>query len=276
VFGCNTFFPLQNAGMRAWVNLSNSSYHGGQLVIRRPVTNGWGFDFNYTLSHSIDIASGAESGAGNGEGGTLLQDSFNPKASRASSDFDIRHNITANGLVELPFGRGKRFAPNAPGWLDQIIGGWQVSLLMRYRSGLPESISNGGVYPTNYLNSALAVLRPGRQMPETGVGYNQNGNPSLFKSTTVIENFMGQYPGTVGSRNLLRGAPLLNFDLALGKQFRLPFEGHAIQFRAEAFNAFNNVNFEDPSLTLQNPGIFGQFTRARDARVMQFALRYQF
>jgi hypothetical protein len=275
VFGCNTFFPLQNAGMRVWVNASNASYHAAQLVLRRPVTNGWGFDFNYTMSHSIDISSVSESGAGNG--GAVIQNSFDPSSSRASSDFDIRHNITANSVVELPFGKGKHWLRNAPGLLDAFVGGWQASVLTRYRTGMPLSISNGGAYPTNYLNSAIAVLRPGATMPETGVGYNQNGNPSLFRTTTSATNaFMGQYPGRVGTRDIVRGAGMINFDLSLAKYFKMPFEGHRIQVRGEAFNAFNNVNFTSPSLSLTSPANFGQFASTMPARVMQFALRYEF
>ena len=168
VTGCNTFFPFQNASMRAWVSNANASY----LVLRRPVTNGWGFDF----THPPDILSVAESGAGNGA--TVIQKSFNPKASYGSSDLDIRHNITSNKVVELPFGKGKSFLNSAPGWVHQFVGGWQITALTRYRNGLPRTISNGGVYPTNYL--------------------------------------------------------------------------------AEAFNAFNNVNFGDPARSLANPGNFGQ------------------
>jgi hypothetical protein len=273
--GCNTFFALQNAGNVAWTNAGRSSYHGGQLVLRRPVSNGWGFDFNYTLSHSIDITSTAESAAGTGGG--VIQDSFNPQAFRGSSDFDARHYITANTVVELPFGKGKRFLTDAPAWMNQIAGGWQTSLLWRYRSGLPTTITNGGVYPTNYLNSAIAVLRPGTAMPDNGVGYNQAGNPSIFRATNQAAGaFMGQYPGTTGTRAILRLAPMSNFDLSLGKYFTLPIESHRLQFRAEAFNAFNTVNFTTTSLSLANPTTFGQFTDVMAPRVIQFALRYEF
>jgi hypothetical protein len=271
-YGCNTFFARQNAGMLAWVNASNPAFHGGELVLRRPVTNGFGFDFNYTFSKSMDIASGSESG-----GTSTIQDTFNPGASRAVSDFDIRHNITANSVYELPFGKGKAFFQNASGWADQIIGGWQVSGLTRFRSGLPLTISTGGVYPTNYLNSSLAILKPGATLPQTSVGFNEIGVPAVFANTSAVNSFYGQYPGTVGSRNLIRGPKQITVDLSLGKYFKTPFEGHRVQFRAEAFNAFNTVNWNNPSsLTLANPTTFGQITAAGDARVMQFALRYEF
>lgn len=272
VYGCNTFFARQNAGMLAWVNASNPAFHGGELVLRRPVTKGWGFDFNYTFSKSMDIASGSESG-----GTSTIQDTFNPNASRSVSDFDIRHNITANTVMELPFGKGKMFMNSAPGWAQQFVGGWQISALTKFRSGLPLTISTGGVYPTNYLSSSLAILKPGATLPQTQVGFNEIGVPGVFPQTSVVKNFYGQYPGTVGARNLIRGPKQLNTDLSLGKRFMLPFEGHTIQVRAEAFNAFNNVNWDNPSsLTLANPTTFGQITAAAEARVIQFALRYEF
>ena len=162
-----------------------------------------------------------------GVGGGVIQDSFNPTNFRGSSDFDIRHNITANGVVELPFGKGKPMLGSAPGWLNQIVGGWQASTLWRFRTGNPLSISNGGIYPTNYLNSALGQLRPGASLPENTAGYNANGNPSIFRTTnTAAGAFMGQYPGTSGTRALIRGAGMSNFDLSLGKFFGLPWEGH--------------------------------------------------
>jgi hypothetical protein len=275
VFGCNTFFALQNAGLKAWVNASNSAFHGGQLVIRRPVTKGWGFDFNYTLSHSIDIQSSAESGSGNN--GAVIQDTFSPKASRASSDFDIRHNASANTVIELPFGTAKPFLGNIPAWANQIIGGWQVSSLVKYRSGMPVNITNGGVYPTNYLSAALAVLRPGTPMPANGVGFDQSGNPSVFRNTNASQAFMGQYPGTVGTRGIIRGPQFFNLDMSISKTFPLKWEHQRVQFRAEAFNALNKVNFNNPTtLSLANPSTFGQLTSAQDPRVMQFALRYEF
>jgi hypothetical protein len=91
---------------------------------------------------------------------------------------------------------------------------------------------------------------------------------------------MGQYPGSVGTRNMIRGPGVINFDISAAKRFRLPFEGHSLQLRGEAFNAFNNVNFSDATadvtLTLNTPGNFGQLSKAEDARVMQFGLRYEF
>jgi hypothetical protein len=226
------------------------------------------------MSHSIDNSSAPEAGAG--ASGAVIQDSFDYGAWRGSSDFDIRHNITGNGLYELPFGKGKAFASNVPGWADQVIGGWQLSTIMRYRSGLPTTISNAGIYPTNYLNAAIAILAPGAVNPPGGMTYNQNNNPAVYGNTSSIRSFAGQYPGLTGARAITRLDNLVNFDLAVAKYFRLPWEGHKIQFRAEAFNAFNHADFFDAQLRLDRPATFGEYQRATAPRVMQFALRYEF
>ena len=75
---------------------------------------------------------------------------------------------------------------------------------------------------------------------------------------------------------IFRLAPMTNFDIAVAKSFLLPWEGHRIQFRAEAYNAFNTVNFTNPSLALYNPSTFGEFQSTTPPRELQFALRYEF
>ena len=69
---------------------------------------------------------------------------------------------------------------------------------------------------------------------------------------------------------------LVNFDIAVAKSFRMPWEGHKLQFRAEAFNAFNHVNFYDPVLDINSTSTFGQFQKDYAPRVMQGSLRYSF
>ena len=272
--GCNTFFPLQNAGNKTWVNAGNSSFHAMAITLRRRFSSGLAFDFNYTWSHSIDTSSAPEGGAG--ASGAVIQDSFNPGAFRGPSDFDARHQINANLLYELPFGPNKLLLNHAPKFVNQVVGGWQVSMLSRYRSGLPTTITDNGLYPTNYLTSALVILQPGLTAPVSGPGLDQKGVPSIFRSTTAANSYIEQYPGGTGTRGILTLASMKNFDIALAKTFALPWEGHRLQFRAEAFNAFNNVNFYNPNLSVASSAVFGEFQNATPARVMQLALRYEF
>lgn len=273
ITGCNTFFALQNAGMQTWTNAGFANFHGMTLSLRRPLSRGFGWDFNYTWSHSIDNSSAVESGAGSS--GAIIQDSFDYSSFRGSSDFDIRHNITGNTVVEVPFGRGKRFLGNVNPFLNQIVGGWELGVIARYNSALPTTISNAGVYPTNYLNSAVAIVKPGATV-ETQMGLNEAGNPSIFANRSAVNNFVGQYPGQTGTRAIIRLNSMLNFDANFAKRFFLPFEGHSLQLRGEMFNALNNVNFTNPVLRLDRASQFGEFQSAMPARVVQFAMRYEF
>jgi hypothetical protein len=273
VTGCNTFYPLQAAGLPTWTNAGYSTYNAATISIRHSLSSGLAFDFNYTLSHSIDNSSGAESGAGTG--GAILQDAFNVNAFRGSSDFDARHNITADALYELPVGKGKLLLRNANKFVDEVLGGWQLSTIFRYHSGLPSTIGAGGVYPTNYEYSAITNLLAGAPN-QYGKYIDNNGLPSLFANTSASLNYFQQAGGTTGTRAIVRLPGFQNFDIALMKSFKLPWEGHRLQFRGEAFNAFNHTNFYNPVLDVNSAATFGEFQSAYPARVIQLSLRYAF
>jgi hypothetical protein len=269
---CWTFYTPQASGINAWNNNGAASYNGATVTLRRPFSKGFSFDFNYTLSHSIDRGGGAESGAG--VYGGIMLDPYSNTAYRGSSDFDARHEINANVLYELPFGKGKWLLNNAGPVLNQIVNGWQISMIQRYRSGLPSSVFYGGVYPTNF--SFGAVAYPIGAYSYGTSTYDQKGNPSVFGSTSAASNWLPMYAGSVGTRAAIRLAGFMNFDIAVAKSFQLPWESQRIQFRAEAFNAFNNVNFYDPVLDATSTSTFGEYQYAQPGRVMQFGLRYQF
>lgn len=272
ITGCYTFFAKQGSSMPMWMNAGDADYHALTIALRRRFSNGFQFDFNYTWSHSIDNGSAAESGAG-GQGASI-QDVFNPGAFRGSSDFDIRHNINANFMYALPVGKGKLLLREAPGWVDAIVGGWQISSIWRYSTPLPSAVAGDLAYNTNYWLSSLAVVNT--PTSSGSVHIDQNGIPSIFTNTSISNNFQDQPPEGTGTRAAIRLAPIFNVDMAVTKVFRLPWEGQRLQFRAEAFNAFNHPNFTNPSLNLQSPLTFGEFQGTMDPRSMQFALRYEF
>ncbi len=270
-FGCYTFFAPQGSSMPTWMNAGDANYHALTVSLRHAFSQGVSFDFNYTLSHSIDNASAAEGASG--QDGAVIQNIFNPGEFRGSSDFDIRNQVNVDVVYELPIGKGKPFWSSAPGWANEIFGGWQISSIMRFSSGLPSVIQGNTTWDTNYWQGTLAIPTAAFK---TGTQLDSNGNPSLFATTNATNYFADAYPGNVGTRALVRLAGMVNFDIGVAKSFPLPWEGHRIQFRAEAYNAFNNVNFIQPSLTLQNPAIFGEYQSTMPPREMQFALRYEF
>jgi hypothetical protein len=270
-YGCYTFFAPQGSSMPTWMNAGDANYHAATVTLRRAFSSGLSFDFNYTLSHSIDNASAAEGSSG--QDGAVIQNIFNPGEFRGSSDFDIRNQVNIDVVYELPIGKGKPFWNNAPGWANEIFGGWQISSIMRFASGLPSVIQGNQTWDTNYWQNTLAIPTAAFK---TSTQIDNNGIPSLFSSTNAVGDFADAYPGNVGTRALVRLAGMKNFDIGVAKSFPLPWEGHRIQFRAEAYNAFNNVNFIQPSLALSNPGIFGEYQNTMPPREMQFALRYEF
>src|SRR5262249_51039963 len=187
--------------MPTWMNAGTAGFHALTFSLRRGLTSGVTFDFNYTWSHSIDNGSAAESGAG--EQGAAIQNIFNLSQFRGSSDFDIRHNFNANFMYELPVGKGKPLLNGVPAWLNQVIGGWQVSNIWRYSTPLPSAVAGELAYNTNYWLSSLAVMNV--PTPSGSVHIDQNGNPSLFSNTiNVSNNFENEPPETAGTRAALR------------------------------------------------------------------------
>jgi len=260
------------------------------------VTNGWGYDFDYTWSHAIDNGSSSESSLANtgvnGIGGVGLQDAFHPDAFLGPADYDTRHNISANAVFQLPVGKGKALLSGVPMWLDEIVGGWQLSTLYSFHTGTPLNCVVSGVYNVNYLSSSYCILAPGATVPSSGsVTFDQNGIPSIFSNTNVYKDFVAGYPGIVGNRGILRGPHFWNDDLAISKFFRLPKEGYRLQLRGEAYNLLNHENFGNPALStsstgvvtpgvnISTPTLFGEITATSQAsapRVLQLALRFEF
>jgi hypothetical protein len=283
-FGPFSYFDDQYSALASWSSIGTSEYHAFQLSLRKRFSAGTQFDFNYTLSKALDINSEAErveeyGGLFTGGYSGFLINSFSPQLQYSFSDFDIRHQLNANWLTELPFGRGKALGSTAPGWANHIIGNWQVAGLFRWSSGLPANIINCRLcWATNWNVQGNAELATGR-LPETGTTRNLPGGPNLFPNPSQARQaFRFQRPGEAGIRNLLRGDGYFSIDMGLGKAFRIT-ESHRLQFRWEVFNVTNSVRFDvaDVNATPDIESTFGQYNSILPGpRVMQFALRYEF
>jgi hypothetical protein len=269
--GCYTMYPVQSSGMSMWTNAGHSDFNGMTLSLRKALSGGVAFDVNYTLARARDNGSAAESGGGSAGG--IMLNPYDLDSFYGDADFDVRHNINSNVLVELPFGRGKRFMGNAGEFTDALVGGWLVSGIFRYRSGLPTAVTYTGLWPTNFSFSTLAYAT-GEY--DEDVQINNNGIPGLFADPqAAAANWQPMLPGEVGTRAAMRLDDFFNTDLSVTKNIGLP-RGHRVQVRVEAFNLFNNVNFTRLNLDAASPATFGQFTATAPARVMQFAVRYEF
>ncbi|MBZ5571690.1 MAG: carboxypeptidase-like regulatory domain-containing protein [Acidobacteriia bacterium] len=281
----------QATTMYGWSSIGSSSYHGLQASLRKQLGSGIQFDLNYTYSKSIDITSNAtrlgfSSSVNVGAPGSRLVNGWDPGGRRAISDFDTTHQINADWVIELPFGRGKRYAGNASGVRNGFIGGWQLSGLMRWTSGFPFTVDNGNFWPTDWDEQGIANMVV---KPRTGHFKQSTGAVSVFANpATAFTDFAHPFPGQSGSRNAVRGDGFVGVDMALAKRWQMPWESQSLQFRWETFNLFNQVRFNALSglgtqacaciASLQQvPGTFGNYTGLlTQPRVMQFALRYEF
>jgi hypothetical protein len=263
---------------------NNSRYHSLQTRLERRFSNGLTMNASYTWSHYIDLASDFS-----GEG---PQDFYNRKLAYGNDDFDLRHNFVFSSLYQLPFGPSRRYL-KFHGPLGKLLQGWDLDGIVRFHSGFPYNL---GV-DTDVANVGA---RGNFQHPSLIPGKNPNSGPrttdewfniyafAKCNDKTVFGASTPQYCfGTVG-RNTMIGPGFKNFDISLHKTTQIS-ERHAIQFRAEFFNAFNNVNFANPNATFtdlvtdKNTGKT-TFTNnvgtisgtANNSREIQFALKYIF
>jgi hypothetical protein len=164
------------------------------------------------------------------------------------------------------------------GWEDAIVGGWQVSGLYRWSSGLPFTIGSGlGFWPTNWELTSSAVMNGAK--PSTGKFTDSDGDPNVFKDfTNAINSFRFAFPGESGQRNELRGPGIFDIDLGVAKAWKIT-ESQSLRFSWETFNLTNSVRFDAASGngSLANNTSFGKFIKTLSTpRVMQFSLRYNF
>jgi hypothetical protein len=273
------YFDDQYTALGAWRSDEDTNYNALQLMLRKRFSHGLTFDVNYTYSKSIDLTSETERteqyGSDFNTTGFIIN-GFDHNQNRAVSDFDTTHQINANWLWEIPVGHDRQFLNDSPGWVDQVVGGWQLTGIVRATSGFPVSVQNGRIWPTNWNISGWAtptgnIRGNTTQLPD---GPNLFDNPNL-----AIQSFQNSRAGQSGGRNVLRGDGFFTLDFGLGKTFRLPWEGHKLQFRWEVFNATNTARFDVSTISLDitNSGTFGRYQDTLSPpRVMQFGLRYEF
>lgn len=247
-----------------------STYHSGTIRVTRRFSGGLSFNSFYTYSKTIDTGSTLAETSG---APTFAADSYNQRAEKALSSFDVPHRFVTTFIWDLPFGRGKRFA--SEGALGRILEGWQASGILTFQSGQPL---------TPQLASSLdgtlsAASRPDRicdgNLPSGQRTPSRWFDASCFVDPPLFFDAFGPYsiPGNAG-RNIIIGPGVKNFDFALQREFRFG-EAQAIAFRWETFNLANHANFQLPGRLVGTPNV-AQVAAAKDPRLMQFSLRYSF
>lgn len=278
------FFNSQFTSLYAWRNAGTSSYNALQVILRRGMSHGLQWDFNYTFSKSLDIGSSAErinSYDAYYQADQIIN-SWSPAQLRGVSDFDTTHQFNTNWIYELPFGRGKKFVATSNRYMNALVGGWQWSGLARWTSGFPTTIETFTSFPTNWYLPSTAILNGPR--PKTGAFIDpRTGNPDLFQNPAAAQgDFRFSYPGESGQRNELRGPGFFGIDSALSKSWKF-YESQSLKLSWDVYNVTNTVRFDVAPLPqttgqLEQPStVFGTYTSTlTKPRVMEFALRYSF
>jgi len=259
-----------------------SNYNGMLVVLRKRLSHNLQWDFNYTFSHSIDNSSLIANNNGNGfnAASVITCDALHLNVCRGNSEFDATHQIVSTVIYDLPFGRNQAVGRNVSRWLDEIIGGWQTSGIITWRSGLAFPVQSG-VNTISEAADALAIFNGDRNAVTTNIHTDpaESGAIQYFASQTAALGAFSPVTGLqIGNRDTLRGPHYSNVDLGVAKNFPLIGERYRLQFRADAFNAFNHPNFGLPNADINSPQ-FGQITSLAGqevSRVMQFSLRFQF
>ncbi len=282
------FFNPQYGALSAFSSIGNSSYNAGTISIRQRLGEKFTLDFNYTLSHSLDDASGLQTSTAYGD--SFILNAIRQRDWYANSDFDVRHIINANAVWQLPFGRGQWFLSDTNKWVNNILGGWQLAAIYRWNSGLPAFTPyDDARWATNWNAQSNAVRTTPLQSCPTRGGIEA---PKLFgcNPTAAYQSFRNPLPGESGDRNVFRLPGYVSLDMGLSKSFKLPWgENQTLQVRWETFNVTNTQRLGkldtsrtglgitlDPS-TATPPSNWSNFTAIQGTpRVMQFGIRYAF
>jgi hypothetical protein len=195
------------------------------------------FQSSYTFSKVVSDASAVRN---DGAGGGAKSYDFR-LLDRGLSNFDVRHNAVFNVTAELPFGEGKRFPLS--GFMNAVLGNWQVSGILSLMSGNPMSITQGTTTATSLL--------PMQRRPDLVSGGDNNpiqGGPDQYFDPAQFAPAPADRFGTLGAMTLI-GPGLSTLDFSLLKNFRVRAiaDEFNLQFRGEFFNMFNRANFSQPT-----------------------------
>jgi hypothetical protein len=224
-------------------NGPTSDYHSLQLQFQRRLSRGLQALVNYTWSHAIDELS-------NESVGTVLL-SVGSALLRGNADFDVRHNLSSAVTYELPTLRAAGLTP--------LFRNWSVNGIVHAESGFPVDVTAGTLVNADGTSVTFRpdlILGVPLYITDPTVPGGRRFNSAAFRTPPTIPGAsMPTRPGTFG-RNVLRGLPLYQLDMALRRQFKLTEQWRA-ELRAEAFNIFNHPNFGSYCPCFPSPTTFG-------------------
>ncbi|MGA7413575.1 MAG: hypothetical protein WBW33_24080, partial [Bryobacteraceae bacterium] len=262
-------------------NVSNASYNGFETNLTKRISSGENpwlagtfFTLAYTYSHEIDNASGFRQ-----RNSTVPY--YNPNYFRGSGDTDLRNVVAFSGGWQLPFDQLWKSGPKL------LTKGWALYPIISYQSGFPLDVfanynttrsdpgpsgaGDAGLVRANLVGSKVTTYNISQFQSINGNPGNYYFSPNNFSIPASDPNNLtyGSFP-----RNGLRGPSFFNVNMSIAKQFYIG-ERFNLEFRADMFNMFNNVQFQSPDLTITDP-TFGQVSTTYDPRIIQLALHLKF
>jgi len=262
-------FSYVDAAIGYLKSAGSGNYNGLQASLQQRMSRGLEFIVNYTYSKALGNASSADLGSQNNDG---FRNSLYPNKEYGPLDFDIRNRFVASYVYDLPFGAGHRMATHFRP-IDAAIGHWQWSGIATLSNGTWFTVTDGNA---NFANS------DGQQRPDVVPGVKATSKPCIAGTFFNTCAFQDPQPGSSGNLglNTLQGPGDKNVDFALLKTVPLGESRH-IEFRAEAFNAFNHANFQfaapgpqnSINSTVMGTATFGYLTGALAPRQLQLAVK---
>ena len=234
--------------------VANSNYNSLQASLEKRYSNGLQFLAAYTWSKSIDNASSFEQSL----------DPTDFSRSRALSLYGATNRVVFSGVWDLPFKKYTgALGAVADGWMLSAIVAFQDGFPIRMQSNLDQELQGSGDFENP--GKPDQVARFTHQDPRKNNGY--YFNPSIFAVPAL---------GSLGSasRSQCCGPGIDNTDLALQKVTPIG-ESKSLEFTFQTFNVFNHTQFLNPDGQIGDGGQFGQVTRSRDPRKIQFAIRFR-
>ncbi|MEZ5307521.1 MAG: TonB-dependent receptor [Pyrinomonadaceae bacterium] len=274
------FVPFPQFGTLRVLDTNDwSRYQGLQVIMKRRMNNGIGFEGSYTWSISKDTRSydptftTVSTGTAQSASSTPF-DNFDRSLNYAWSDFDRRHVFNLTYMFQLPFGKGKKWLSDAPKAVDMILGGWQLTGLTNYSSGRPFTVYSGLFTFSNSVSTPAICSGCPRSL---GTVAEESGT-SYFFTSDQRAMFSQPSPGDFSEtgRNYFIGSPDFRSDVSLSKKFSLT-ESISLDIRGDFKNVFNAVNYGLPTTTVTS-STFGRIRTTIDSssRRIQFSAKLNF
>jgi len=228
-------------------DMGNAEYNSLAVKVNKRFSGGFLLTTAYTYGVSIDDTSAIRI---QGYDTLFPQNSDCIRCERGPSSFDTRHRLVVSPLYELPVGKGKPLNINN-GFLNAVIGGWQVGGILTAQSGVPQTITIGG---TDNSNTQTGYDRPNYVSGQNVNASSQTPN-GWYNPAAFVEAPFGQF-GNIG-RDTQLAPGVFSINAEIHKNWVMPYnEHHQLQFRAEAFNLLNHPNWGGPNANILAGAIF--------------------